>query len=34
VGGIGAKEYKDIPYDNLFSLIDDLLKPLEDPDTI
>ena len=33
-GGIGAAEYEDILYDGLFSLIDDLLEPPEDPDTI
>jgi len=33
-GGIGANEYEDIIYDGLFSLIDDLLTPLEDPETI
>ena len=33
-GGIGADEYEDILYDGLFSLIDDLLEPLEDPGTI
>ena len=33
-GGIGANEYEEILYDSLFSLIDDLLKPPEDPDTI
>ena len=33
-GGIGADEYEDILYDGLFSLIDDLLEPPEDPDTI
>jgi len=32
--GIGADEYEDIIYDSLFSLIDDLLEPLEDPETI
>jgi len=32
--GIGADEYKDMLYDGLFSLIDDLLKPPESPDTI
>jgi hypothetical protein len=33
-GGIGADEYEDIIYDGLFSLIDDLLEPPEDPGTI
>jgi len=33
-GGIGANEYEDILYDGLFSLIDDLLKPPEEPRTI
>ena len=33
-GGIGADEYEDILYDGLFSLVDDLLEPPEDPDTI
>ena len=33
-GGIGAAEYEDILYDGLFSLIDDLLEPLEQPGTI
>jgi DDE superfamily endonuclease/Transposase len=33
-GGIGADEYEDIIYDGLFSLIDDLLEPPEDPRTI
>ena len=33
-GGIGANEYEDILYNGLFSLIDDLLEPLEDPETI
>ena len=33
-GGIGANEYEDIIYDGLFSLIDDLLTPPEDPETI
>jgi len=32
--GIGADEYKDILYDELFLLIDDLLEPLEEPKTI
>src|SRR5579859_4882453 len=32
--GIGADEYEDIIYDGLFSLIDDLLEPPEDPRTI
>ena len=32
--GIGADEYEDIIYDGLFSLIDDLLKPSEEPGTI
>jgi len=32
--GIGADEYEDILYDGLFSLIDDLLEPPEDPGTI
>ena len=33
-GGIGANEYQDTLYDGLFSLIDDLLEPLEDAETI
>src|SRR5579859_783730 len=33
-GGIGANEYEDILYDGLFSLIDDLLEPPEDSETI
>ena len=33
-GAIGADEYEDIIYDGLFSLIDDLLEPPEDPGTI
>jgi len=33
-GAIGANEYEDILYDGLFSLIDDLLEPPEDNDTI
>jgi DDE superfamily endonuclease len=33
-GGIGADEYEEILYDGLFSLIDDLLEPPEDPGTI
>ena len=33
-GGIGADEYEDILYDGLFSLIDDLLEPPEEPGTI
>jgi hypothetical protein len=33
-GGIGAVEYEEILYDGLFSLIDDLLEPPEDPNTI
>ena len=33
-GEIGADEYEDIIYDGLFSLIDDLLEPLEDPGMI
>jgi len=33
-GGIGADEYEDILYDGLFSLIDDILEPPEDPETI
>ena len=33
-GGIGTNEYKDILYDGLFWLIDDLLQPLEHPNTI
>ena len=32
--GVGANEYKDILYDSLFSLINDLLEPPEDDDTI
>jgi hypothetical protein len=33
-GEIGANEYEDIIYDGLFSLIDDLLEPPNDPETI
>jgi hypothetical protein len=33
-GEIGADEYEDILYDRLFSLVDDILKPSEEPDTI
>ena len=33
-GGIGVDKYEDILYDGLFSLIDDLLEPPEDPETI
>lgn len=33
-GGIGAEEYEDIIYDGLFSLVDDLLQPPEEPDMI
>jgi DDE superfamily endonuclease len=33
-GGISADEYEDILYDSLFSLIDDLLEPPEEPGTI
>src|SRR5579859_1692642 len=33
-GGIGADEYENILYDGLFSLIDDLLEPPEDHETI
>ena len=33
-GGIGVDEYQDNLYDGLFSLIDDLLEPPEDPKTI
>ena len=33
-GGIGSDEYEEILYDGLFSLIDDLLQPPEDPETI
>src|SRR5579859_5424429 len=33
-GGIGADEYQDTLFDGLFSLIDDLLEPPEDPETI
>jgi Transposase/DDE superfamily endonuclease len=32
--GIGTNEYEEIIYDGLFSLIDDLLEPPEDPETI
>ena len=32
--GVGANEYEDILYDGLFSLIDDLLEPPDDPETI
>jgi hypothetical protein len=31
---IGAVEYEDILYDDLFSLIDNLLEPLENPNMI
>ena len=33
-GGIRADEYEDIIFDGLFSLIDDLLEPPDDPETI
>ena len=33
-GDIGADEYEDLIYDGLFSLIDDLLEPSDDPETI
>jgi hypothetical protein len=33
-GGIKADEYENIFYDRLFSLIDDLLEPSKDPDTM
>jgi len=33
-GGIGADEYEDIIYDGLFSLIEDILEPPEEPETI
>jgi len=33
-GGISGDEYEDILYNGLFSLIDDLLQPPEDTDTI
>jgi len=33
-GGIRADEYEDIIYGGLFSLINDLLEPPEDPGTI
>jgi len=33
-GGIGADEYENIIYDGLFSLINDLLKLPDDPETI
>ena len=33
-GGIGADEYEDILYDGLFLLVDDLLEPLEERETI
>ena len=33
-GGIGVEEYQDNLYDGLFSLIDDLLQPPDDPETI
>jgi len=32
--GIGVNQYEDIIYDDLFSLIDGLLKLPEDPETI
>ena len=33
-GRIGVDEHEDLLYDSLFSLIDDLLEPLEDFETI
>ena len=33
-GRIGADEYEDILYDGLFTLVDDLLQPPEDHETI
>ena len=33
-GGIGSEEYEEILYDGLLSMIDDLLQPPEDVDTI
>ena len=33
-GEIEADEYEDIIYDGLFSLIDDILEPSDDPETI
>jgi hypothetical protein len=33
-GGFSVNEYEDILYDSLFSLIDDLLEPPKDADTI
>jgi len=33
-GRIGADEYEDILYDGLFSLVDDLLEPPEEPEMI
>ena len=33
-GGIGANEYKDILYDGLFSLIDDLLEILNNTEEV
>jgi hypothetical protein len=33
-GGIGADEYEDILCDSLFSLIDDLLEPPEEPEMV
>jgi Transposase/DDE superfamily endonuclease len=32
--GIGANEYEDIIYDGLFSLVDDLVQPSENPDIV
>ena len=32
--GIGSDEYEEILYDGLFSVVDDLLMPLEGSDTI
>ena len=32
--GVRTNKYKDILYDGPFSLIDDLLEPSKDPDTI
>jgi len=32
--GVGAQKHEDILYDGLFSLVHDLLEPLEDPGDI
>jgi len=33
-GGIGVDKYEDLIYDGLFSLIDDPLKPSDDPEIV